>query len=260
MTGHYQLQSASPDPRPLHAQISASLRARIIDGTYGMHERIPSEHELMASFGVSRITVRKALDNLEHERLIFKVPGKGAFVAKPRPFQELARLQGFGEAMSRLGYEARSEVVGIATVAADALAADRLRVPVGSPLTEIRRVRRVDRTPVSFDVTYVRPELGEKLAREDLATRDIFAIIENDYATPLGHAELGIDATEADAYLAGLLGVAPGAAILRIERLTWTRDGRPLDFEYLYYRGDGFRYQLRVERGHTLPHPTHREN
>lgn len=247
MTGHYQ-PLPSADPRPLYAQIKASLRERIVDGTYGEHERIPSEHELMASFGVSRITVRKALGDLEHEQLIFKVPGKGAFVTKPKPFQELARLQGFGEAMLRLGYETRNEVVGIATVGADATAAARLQLPFGSPLTEIRRVRHVNREAISLDVTYVRPELGERLAREDLATRDIFLIIENDYAIPLGHADLSIDATVADAELAGLLRVARGAPILRIERLTWSRDGHPLDFEYLYYRGDGFRYHLRLDR------------
>lgn len=248
MTGHYCL-SPLPDPRPLYAQIKASLREQIIDGTYGEHERIPSEYELMSSFGVSRITVRKALDDLEQERLIFKVPGKGAFVSKPKPFQELARLQGFGEAMSRLGYQTRNRVVSFETVAANEIVACRLVIPPGSPVSEIRRVRYLDHEPISLDISYLPTHLGERLAHEDLFTRDIFMIIENDYGTPLGHAELSIEAAVADAGLSALLGISTGAPILRIERLTHSANGTPLDFEYLYYRGNAFSYQLRIERG-----------
>ncbi|MCH2220725.1 MAG: GntR family transcriptional regulator, partial [Dechloromonas sp.] len=171
------------------------------------------------------------------------------FVSQPKPFQQLARLRGFAEAMADQGREAFNRVVGHATVMADATLAARLQVPEGSPLVEIRRVRHADRQPVSLDVTYVRRELGERLAREDLATRDIFVIIENDYATPLGHADLSIDAISADPVLARHLEVAPGAPILRMERLTWSKAGQPIDFEYLYYRGDSFSYQIRAERG-----------
>lgn len=240
--------SFSDRPLPLYVQIKESLRGQIFDGTYGEHARLPSENDLMSSFGVSRITVRQALSDLEKEELIFKVPGKGAFVSRPKPFQQLAKLQGFAEAMANLGRETFNRVVSLATVLADPAVAARLQVPEGSPLTEIRRVRHADRQPVSLDVTYVRRDLGERLAREDLATRDIFVIIENDYAMPLGHADLSIDAIAADALLARQLGVEPGAPILRMERLTWTRAGQPIDFEYLYYRGDSFSYQVRAER------------
>ncbi|WP_234085106.1 GntR family transcriptional regulator [Azonexus sp. R2A61] len=236
-------------PLPLYAQIKTTLREQILDGSYGEHARLPSENELMTEFGVSRITVRQALSDLQSEQLIFKVPGKGAFVARPQPFQQQARLQGFAEAMSNLGVATHNRLVSLRKVAADATVAERLQVAEGSPLIEIRRVRHAGGKIVSLDVTYVRRALGERLAREDLASRDIFLIIENDYATPLGHADLTINAIAADAPLATLLDVPVGAPLLRMERLTWTRDGQPIDFEYLYYRGDSFRYQVRAERG-----------
>ena len=251
MTSYHQSGTASAGqqrPMPLYAQIKDALREQIIDGTYRQHDRIPSEADLMRSFGVSRITVRQALNSLENERLIFKVAGKGTFVSKPRPYQQSARLQGFGEAMLKLGITVTNRLLSLNTVAADAVVAARLQVPEGSPLTEIRRVRCTDGEPISLDVTYVRRHLGERLAREDLATRDIFVIIENDYDTPLGHAELGIDAVIADAALARQLMIPVGSPILRAERLTWSRDGQPIDFEYLYYRGESFRFELRAER------------
>ena len=82
----------------------------------------------------------------------------------------------------------------------------------------------------------------------DLATRDIFLMLENDCGIALGHADLAIDAALADSDLAQALQVEEGAPIMRIERLTHTADGTPLDFEHLYYRGDAFQYRLRIDR------------
>lgn len=233
---------------PLYARIREELRSQILAGTFGVHERMPSESELMRRYDVSRITVRQALGELQKERVIFRVPGKGSFVAAPKPFQELGRLQGFAEAMARHGYETWNRVLGIRVLAADDLLAGRLGVEEGEALTEIRRVRHLERTPVSLDVTYVRHKLGERLAREDLATRDIFLILENDYGIALGHADLAIDAVLADAAVGDALGLPAGAPILRIERLTCAADGTPLDFEYLYCRADNFQFRLRLSR------------
>jgi GntR family transcriptional regulator len=102
---------------------------------------------------------------------------------------------------------------------------------------------------VSLDITWVLQAIGERLAREDLAARDIFLILENDYGLPLGHADLAIDATLADAQLAALLEVGTGAPVLRVDRLTHGKDGAPLDYEHLYCRADNFQYRLRVHRG-----------
>jgi GntR family transcriptional regulator len=118
----------------------------------------------------------------------------------------------------------------------------------GGLVTELRRVRHLNREPISFDITYLSVSIGERLAKEDLATRDIFLIQENDYGIPLGYADLTIDAVLADAELAELLQVAKDSPILRIERLTHNSDGIPLDFEYLYCRADNFQFRLRVAR------------
>jgi GntR family transcriptional regulator len=83
----------SISPVPLHTQIREVLRRRILDGSYAPHSQMPSESQMMATFGVSRITIRQALGDLQKEGLIFKVMGKGSFVAKPKAFQSLSRLQ-----------------------------------------------------------------------------------------------------------------------------------------------------------------------
>lgn len=237
---------------PLYAQLRERLRARIADGSYPQGARLPAESEISAIFGVSRITVRQALGDLQKDGLIVKAPGKGSFVARRTPSQDLSRLEGFGEAMSRQGHQIVNRVLSHLDTAASPLVAARLGLAPGAPVTEVRRVRYLDRQPVSFEVTYLPPAVGQRLRKENLAERDIFLILEVDYGIALGHADIQIGAMGADPALATALGVAPGAALLRIERLTWTADGQPLDFEYLHVRGEAFQYGLRLPR-HPSP-------
>jgi GntR family transcriptional regulator len=235
-------------PVPLYTQVKENLRERILDGSYPAHAKLPAESELSTIFGVSRITVRQALSDLQKEGVIFKIPGKGTFVAKPKAFQQLTQLEGFGEAMSRMGYEIYNQVTSHKIIAAPPHVAQQLKLPPGSDVTEIKRVRHLNREPVSLEVTYLPPDIGERLLREDLASRDVFLILENDYGIALGRADLQVDAILADETLAHALRVEQGSAVLRIERLTHRADGTPLDFEYLYFRGDAFQYHLQINR------------
>ena len=235
-------------PVPLYAQIKDILRARILDGSYQPHQQMPSESEMMATFNVSRITVRQALNDLQNEGLIFRIHGKGTFVSKPKAFQDLGRLQGFGEAMRQMGYETFARVLSIKSVLPSPQVAERLQLPKRARVTELQRVRFLNREPISLDVTYVPLAIGNRLAKEDLAARDIFVILENDYGLALGHAELQIGSQLADETLATQLKVEEGSPVLFIERTTHTADGMPIDYEHLYYRGDAFQYKVRVDR------------
>ncbi len=237
-------------PTPLYSQIREILRQRILDGTYQPHQQMPSESEMIKAFSVSRITVRQALGDLQRAGLVFKIHGKGTYVSKPKAFQNIGQLQGFGEAMSRMGYETFSQIVSIKTLAAGKTVGPKLKVKEREQITELRRLRYLNREPISLDVTYVPKAIGERLAKEDLENRDIFLILENDYGLSLGQAEMQIEAMLADESLARLLKVEEGSPVLRIERLTFTADGQPIDYEHLYYRGDAFQYRLRIERGH----------
>ncbi len=254
MTSKTPIPLQPHSPVPLHAQLREIVRERIRDGSYAIHARLPAESEMSSLFGVSRITVRQALGDLQKEGVIFKVAGKGSFVSRPKPFQQLTALEGFGEAMSRQGYEIYNDVVGHTLVAADADVAQRLGVAEGEAVSEIRRVRHLNRAPVSLEITYLPRQIGERLRHADLARRDIFLILENDYGIPLGHADVRIDAILADDATAAALQVAPGSALLRLERLTHTADGAPLDFEYLYFRGDAFQYRLQIARRPAASH------
>jgi DNA-binding transcriptional regulator YhcF (GntR family) len=142
-------------PVPLYTQLKELLRERILDGSYPPHSRMPSESELGKAFDVSRITVRQALGDLQKEGLIFKIHGKGTFVAKPKAFQNVSTLQGLAESMTQMGYEVLNRLRSFRHVPASALVAQRLQVEEGSLVTEIRQVRLINREPVSLEITYL---------------------------------------------------------------------------------------------------------
>ena len=171
----------------LYSRIREDIRARIVSGAWQPHDRLPSESELMGQYGVSRITVRQALSDLQKERVIFKVAGKGSFVSPAKPFQELGRLQGFAEAMGALGHDTYNRVLSVRTVPATEEVAQRLQLSIGERVTEIHRVRHVGSQPVSLDLTWLPLALAAVLLltfviqlglsrKEELVTRMIYSI------------------------------------------------------------------------------------
>lgn len=235
-------------PQPLYHQLRDALRERILDGSYPPLAKLPSESELIEAYGVSRITVRQALRDLQKEGLVFSVQGKGSFVTKPKAVQELARLEGFDEAMSPKGHDTYSRVLGFQVLPASERVATALELSPGDPVVQLERVRYLDRAPISLDLSYFPEDIGRRLPQRDLASRDVFAILENDLDLALESADLNIDATLADGALSRKLGVPTGSAVLRIERVTRATGRGPVDFEYLSYAGDAYQYRLRVER------------
>lgn len=248
--------SAPTTPSSLHSRLRHALRTAILGGELVPGARLPSESELSRQHEVSRITVRQALSDLQKEGLIYSQQGKGSFVSRPKAFQEIRRLQGFAEQMAENGHEVVNQLLSLREQPADAHTAARLQLPIGSPVTEVRRLRLLDREPISVEWTWLPANIGRELAQADLATRDIFLIIENDLGRPLGHAELAIDAVAASADIAQALNLPTGSPVLRIERLTHDQDGRPIDHEFLHFRSDTFQYRFRVERHPQASHPT----
>jgi len=238
-------------PQPLYVQIRQALKQQILEGHYKPYERLPSENDLMQAFGVSRITVRQALRDLNNEGLVFSAQGKGTFVSRARAVQDVHHLEGFGEAMARQGYATSTRLVSQEQVVASADVQQALQLPRGAQVFEVKRVRYLDREPVSVDLSYFPSDIGARLAGRDL-TGDIFPLLENQLGIPLGHADLLLEARACDAQYAKLLNIEAGDPVLHIRRLTHDRAGKPIDFEYLSIRSDAYQYRFRIDRTEEL--------
>ena len=102
----------------------------------------------------------------------------------------------------------------------------------------LERLRHLNGVPLSLDLTYLTADAGEPLLAQDLGHQDIFVLLEQHSGQPLGAAELTVEAVNADRHSAAVLGTTAGAALLMVERLTHLADGRPVDLEYIRFRGD----------------------
>lgn len=242
-----QQLSTSTSPQPLYVQLKEVLKQRILDGEYVPHQRLPSESELMQTFGVSRITVRQALRDLHNEGLVFSTQGKGSFVSKPKAVQDVHRLEGFGEAMTRKGYDTSSRLVGIQERRPHREVKEALQLQPGENVVEVKRVRYLNRKPVSVDLSYFPTAIGRRLFGRDL-TGDIFPLLEEQLGVPLGSAEILLEARPADQETAHLLEMETGEPVMRVQRLSYDTAGVPIDFEYLSFRGDAYQYHFRIDR------------
>ncbi len=234
-------------PAPLYAQVEQALLARLgVDLHPG--DQLPTEEELVRELGVSRITVRRAIQNLAARGLVVTRRGQGSFVAAPRITQPLTALTGFVEDMDAHGLPSRARVLGIEEITAPSTVRTALELPLGARVTHIQRVRLAIGEPVSFDDTYLPVELGRLVAQDDLENEQIFTLLESRHDTPLVEATYALQASTADASVASALDVDEGSAIFRIERTSFTTGQRPVDHEVLYYRGDAITFTTRLPR------------
>ena len=218
-----------------------ALHGLVADGV------LPSESDLADDFGVSRNTVREALDMLRDEGLVDRVPGVGTRIVRGKYLHGLDHLCGLAETLSGTGL-VRNEVRVSGLVSAPGPVARRLHLQPGEPVVYLERRRLVDDIPLSLDLTYVVRDLGEVLVGEDLVGRDVFALLESISGRRLGEAELTFESVAADAHSAAILDVPPGAPLLMLERLTHIDDGRPVDLEFIRFRGDRITMRGRVRR------------
>lgn len=233
---------------PLYMQIRESLRHQIVGGQMQPHEQIESEHTIAARFNASRVTVRHALKDLEHEGLIFRVHGKGSFVSQRKAILDITHLKGFAESMRMDGHETFSRVLSLETVACPAAVASQLDCAAGTRVVNLKRLRYADRQPVGLDSTYLSGGHFKTLQNADLVSRDLYDVLQNDCREPIAYADMSIESRLADATVAAALNIRKGDAVLQIVRIARRTDGTPIDVEYIDFRGESFRYRLRLNR------------
>lgn len=217
-------------------QLADLLRRQLLD--QGFPDGVlPHEDAIGADYGVSRNTVRQALELLRAEQLVERLPGVGTVVVGHKYPHGLNRLMGLAETLHEHG-RITNEVRTMSPVAAPGPVAGRLRLPPGTEVLYVERLRRLDGLPLSLDLTYIPMDLGIGLLGADLENTDVFQLLEQICGQQLGTAEITLEAVNADAHSATVLEAPRGAALLMLERLTCLSDGRPVDLEFIRFRGD----------------------
>src|SRR6201996_9235259 len=237
---------ASPQESLLYSRVETVLASEIADGDLKAGDQLPTEDSLIARFEVSRITVRRAIQNLVGRGLVEIRRGKGTFVATPKITQELTELGGLEEDLHPLGPKPTARVISKKIVTADTTVASHLALTKGERVVRIHRVRLANGVPISFDETYLPLEIGKKIITNNLKIEPIFSLLERKYGVPLIEAEYKLEAVAAEVEVAAALRVKQGSPIFRIERTSYSTGNLPVDYEKLHYRGDLVRFVTRL--------------
>ncbi len=236
------------DARPLYSRVEESLASDIHSGMRKPGDQLPTENDLIQQFGVSRPTIRQAIQNLANRGFVEIRRGRGTFVTLPKMTQPLLSLSGFVEDMEMQGRHATARVINKEIVKATEAAAHHLALRPNTDVVRIQRVRLADGVPVSFDDTFLPLEVGRKIMADNLESEPIFSLLEQKYGVPLVDAEYRLEALGAESGVADALGVEPGSPMLVIERTSYGEGNQPIDYERLYYRGDLIRFTTRLSR------------
>jgi len=239
------------DAVPLYYQLGSVLREKILSGQFAAGDRIPTEADLSAEYGVSRITVRQALSALEGEGLIRREAGRGTFVSEQRPFTGAIGVQGSLDDLITMALTTSVQLVDLRTTEAGPEQAAALQLAVGAPLLRVTRLRFHHDEPFSYIVNLLPLEIGRRIKRADWKKGSVLKLLEQ-----MGHhisdADQTVRAALADATLARLLKTRIGAPLLSVDRVVHA-DGRPIEATHTYYRSDI--YSIRVRLTHTQEQP-----
>lgn len=218
---------------PLWAQFRDAIRLSILQGTLPVGAKLPSEAEFGEQFGISRIVVREALADLVRNGLIYKVQGRGAFVAtRERDEDFVSTVLGFSDEMERKGRSVRTQILIQALRAPTELEARSLGLTAGAQVVALKRLRSVDGELRLLVETAVPADLAPGLHRTRLEDKSLYDVLRRQYGMRLVRAERWIDAVLADAPTCELLKLDQPEPLLRIESIAYGAKGRPVE----YYR------------------------
>jgi GntR family transcriptional regulator len=238
---------------PKYHQVYLVLREQLLAGVFAAG--LPSEAVLQQRFKVARVTVRKALEQLQAEGLISREAGRGT-----RPIQPIVatqantesskklggKLTGLLENLVMMGLRTRVKVLDVQTISATPDVSAALNLPANELVQKAVRVRSIAEGPLSLITTFVPAKIA-RFGKRELAQKPILVLLEES-GIQVGRAEQTISAQLADVATAEHLEVAVGTALLAVKRLILDRQNKPVQWLHGLYRPDRYEYVMHLSR------------
>lgn len=227
---------------PLYVQIAEGLIGQIESGELTPGDQLPPERDLSEKLGVNRLTLRRALRVLEAQGLIIRKHGIGTYVAEPKIERQMEVVFRFTHGMQKRGFTPTAKVISLEVSVMEASLARELAMPLSSLAYLILRLRSINQEPVMLESYTIPTQRFPGLDQYDLENRSIYEVMEMEYGVTIVRARQSFEPVVASDFEAGLLDLEVGAPLMLERRLSFDKDGRPVEIGKDRYRGDRFRF------------------
>jgi GntR family transcriptional regulator len=229
-------------------QVYLVLRDRILGGALSFGAKLPTENELAELYGVSRVTVRRALGELARERLIERRPSAGTRVIyRPAPAPMTADISGVLANLADMGRRTAVTLISFDYVPAEGALAQALDVKADQLLQRSVRVRAIDRIPFSYLTTHVPESVAVTFSKQELASRPLLELLER-AGVKVAHARQRISAALATPDVAQALDVRTGSPLIELVRVMRDQSGRAVEHLHALYRPDRYAFEMDLVR------------
>lgn len=238
---------------PLYHQIVLVLQDRIRSGAIAPGSYLAGENDLSAEFGVSRITAKRALNELAQAGLVVRERGRGTRVVD-RPMVPVVTVSvaRWRDSVTEMGRSTSVVVLDLDYVPAPRTVAAALELAPGATVQRAVRLRRLGDTPMSYLVTHVPELIGRRYGREDLGNRPLHQLLE-EAGVRIAGARQTISASAAGPAVAAALGIPAGSPLIEVTRVVGGADGTPVEHICALYRPDLYRLEMRTEDDRSAP-------
>ena len=230
---------------PLYLQLMDILTGKINSGLEE-NEQLLSEREICEIYDVSRTTVRQALDELERDGYIYKVHGKGTFVAPKRVNQDLVSFYSFTEEMKKIGKKPSSEIVSFEIMQAGEKLSNTFKISEEDLMYKIIRIRKADNIPMMYEITYLPFSRFEELTKKELEENPMYDVFRDKYNAKLTFAEEYFEPILTNKLESVYLDIQEGSPSLKIERYT-LENTKLIEYTIGVARGDKFKYIVQLK-------------
>lgn len=228
---------------PIYIQIHNDIKRNIEAEKWKIGDRIPSERELSTEFGVSRMTLRQAIQTLVDEGILERRVGSGTFVANQKVQERMSGVTGFTDLMLAQDKKPSSKTISYHTMEPSLSEMEKLKITQDQSVLRMERIRYGDNIPICFEVATVPENIVAGLEKSEV-TSSLYRALEQKKNLSLGKAQQTVSAMLASERIAEYLDIKRGDAILRLRQITYLQDGRPFEYVRTQYVGDRFEFYL----------------
>jgi GntR family transcriptional regulator len=234
---------------PKYYQLASILRQQIDNGEWQPRQPIPSERQLEVLYNVSRTTIREAIDYLTRQGYLYREHGRGTFVSPPKLQKALMELTSFSEDLLKRGIRPGQIIREISTVIPPASILQRLELTPGTPMLKLERIRLGNDVPIGLQTSFLVLEPGQGITRAEMEEAgSLYKLLQEKFHIIPSEADETLEVTVATKEEAELLQIEEGAPLLLSERVLFAQNRRPVEYVKILYRGDRYRYYVRLTR------------